>query len=109
MDARVALVSKPYFSVEKPADDLKGIPVCYLLFSLVTFHILSLSLIFVGLITMCLSVFLLEFILPGTLCASLIWLTISFPSLGKFSVLSLQIIFGVLSLSLFLLGPLYCV
>jgi len=48
MDARVALVSKPYFSVEKPADDLKGIPVCYLLFSLVTFHILSLSLILAG-------------------------------------------------------------
>ena len=34
----------------------------------VTFNILSLSLIFVSLITMCLSVFLFEFILRGTLC-----------------------------------------
>jgi len=33
------------------------------------------SLIFVCLITMCLSVFLLGFILPGTLCASWTWLT----------------------------------
>ena len=31
------------------------------------------------------SVFLLGFILPGTLCASWTWLTISFPMLGKFS------------------------
>ena len=37
-------------------------------FSLVGFNILSLSLIFVSLITMCLDVFLLGFILPGTLC-----------------------------------------
>ena len=38
-------------------------------FPLVAFNILSLSLIFVSLITMCLGVFL-RFILPGTLCAS---------------------------------------
>ena len=37
-------------------------------FSLVAFNILSLSLIFIILITMCLGVFLLGFILPGTLC-----------------------------------------
>ena len=36
--------------------------------SLVAFTILSLCLIFVGLITVCLAVFLLGFILPGTLC-----------------------------------------
>ena len=63
-----------------------GIPlyaICH--FSLVAFYILSLSLIFVSLITECLGVFLLGFILPGTLCASCTWLTISFPILGKFS------------------------
>ena len=36
-------------------------------FSLVAFNILSLSLIFISLIIVCLGVFLLEFILPGTL------------------------------------------
>ena len=49
-------------------------------FSLVAFNILSLSLIFVSLITMCLGVFL-----PGILCAPWTCLTISFPMLGKFS------------------------
>ena len=53
-------------------------------FSLVASNILSLSLFFVSLITMCLGMFLLGFILPGTLCASWTWLTISFPMLGKF-------------------------
>ena len=38
-------------------------------FSLATFNILSLCLIFVNLISMCLGVFLLGFILYGTLCA----------------------------------------
>ena len=54
-------------------------------FPLVSFTILSLSLIFVSLITMCLDVILLGFVLPGTLCTSWTWLTISFPRLGKFS------------------------
>ena len=49
--------------------------------------IFYLSLIFVSLITMCLDVFLLGFILPGTLCASWTSLTISFPLLGKFSAI----------------------
>ena len=49
-------------------------------FSLVAFNILSLSLIFVSLITICLGVFL-----PGILCAAWVYLTISFPMLGKFS------------------------
>ena len=56
-------------SVEKSADSLMGVPLyvtCH--FSLVAFNILSL--IFVSLITMCLGMFLLGFILPGTLCAS---------------------------------------
>ena len=53
---------------EKSADNLMGIPlyvICF--FSLVAFNIFSLSLTFVNLITMCLGVFLLGFILPGTL------------------------------------------
>ena len=39
-------------------------------FSLAAFNILSLCLVFVSLINMCLGVFLLGFILYGTLCAS---------------------------------------
>ena len=39
-------------------------------FSLAAFNILSLCLVFVNLISMCLGVFLLGFILYGTLCAS---------------------------------------
>ena len=68
-------------------------------FSLVAFNILSLSLIFVSLITMCLSVFLLGFILPGTLCASWMWLIISFPTLGNFSaIISSNVFLGPFSL-----------
>ena len=51
-------------SVEKSVDSLMGVPlyvICH--FFLAAFNILYLSLIFVSLITMCLSVFLL----PGTL------------------------------------------
>ena len=57
---------------------------CMLPFSPLLFNILSLFLISVSLITLCLGVFLLRFILPGTL-HFLDWLTISFPILGKFS------------------------
>ena len=46
-------------------------------------HILSLSLIFVILITMCLSVFFLEFILPGTPCTSWTWLIYFFSHVLK--------------------------
>jgi len=68
-------------------------------FTLVGFNILSLSLIFVSLITMRLSMFLLGFILPRTLCASWTWLTISFLMLGKFSaIFSSNIFSGPLSL-----------
>ena len=69
-------------------------------FPLVTFNILSLSLIFVNLTTLCFDVFLLWFILPGTLCASWIWLIISFPMLGNFSaIISSNIFSGPFSLS----------
>ena len=93
-------------SVEKSADNLMGVPldvVCH--FSLVDFNISSLSLIFTSLITMCLSGFLLGFILLGTLCASWTWLTIPFLVLGKFSVI-ISLFSWAFSLSLLFLGPL---
>ena len=63
-----------------------GIPLYVIFcFSLATFNIFSLNLIFVRLINMCLGVFFLGFILYGTFYASWIWVTISFPMLGKFS------------------------
>ena len=65
-----------------------GVPlyvICH--FSLVAFNIFSLSLIFVSLITICLSVFLLVFILSGTLCTFCTWVTVSFSMLGKFSAI----------------------
>ena len=69
-------------------------------FSLFAFNNFSLSLIFVNLITVCLGVFLLGFILPGTLCASWTLVAISFHMLGKFStVISSDIFSGPLSLS----------
>ena len=72
-------------SAEKSAVNLMGAPlyvICH--FSLVAFNNFSLSLIFVSLITMRLGIFLLWFILPGTLCASWTWVAISFLMLGKF-------------------------
>ena len=56
-------------------------------FSLAAFNILSFCLVFVSLISMCLGVFLLGFILYGTLCASWTSLTISFSMLEKFSTI----------------------
>ena len=95
-------------SAEKSAVNLLGVPlyvICH--FSLAAFSNFSLSLIFANLITMCLSVFLLGFILYGTHCASLTWVAISFPMLGKFlTIISSDIFLGPFSLSLFLLGPL---
>ena len=63
-------------------------------FSLVAFQILSLCLVFVSLICMCFGVFLLGFILYGTLCTSWTWVTISFSMLGKFSTLISSKIFS---------------
>ena len=56
-------------------------------FSLAAFNILSLCLVCFSLISMCLGVFLLGFIMYGTLCASWTWLTISFSMLQKFSTI----------------------
>ena len=61
--------------------------VCYLLLFPCCFNILSLCLVFVSLISMCVGVFLLEFILYGTLCTYWTWLIISFSMLGKFSTI----------------------
>ena len=95
-------------SAEKSAVNLMGVPlyvICH--FSLAAFNNFSLSLIYATLITMCLGVFLLGFILYGTLCASWTWVAISFPILGKFSTITSSNIFsGPFSLSLLLLGPL---
>ena len=70
-------------------------------FTFVAFNILSLSLIFVILITVCLGVFLLGFILPGTFCTSWAWLTTSFPLVREvFSLISSNIFLGPFSLLL---------
>ena len=72
-----------------------GIPLYVIFcFSLASFNIFSLNLIFVSLINMCLGVFLLGFILYETLCTSWTWVTISFPMLGKFSTIISSNIFS---------------
>ena len=53
-------------------------------FPLLPFNILSLYLVFVSLLSMCLAVFHLGFILYEILCTSWNWLTVSFPKLEKF-------------------------
>ena len=63
-------------------------------FSLAAFNILSLCLVFVSLISMCLGVFLLRFILYQIHCASWTWLTISFFMLRKFSTIISSKIFS---------------
>ena len=58
-------------SSDKSAVNGNGVPLYFLChYSLVALNNFSLSLIFVSLISMCLGVFLLGFILPGTLCTS---------------------------------------
>ena len=62
-----------------------GIPLYVICcFSLTAFNIFSLNLIFVSLVNICPSVFLIGFILYETLCTSWTWLTISFPTLERF-------------------------
>ena len=73
-------------SVERSAVKHMGFPLYVTCcFSLAAYNILSLFLVFVSLISMCLGVFLLGFILYGALCASWTWLTISFSMLGIIS------------------------
>ena len=72
-----------------------GIPcMSFFAFPLLLFLIFSLSLIFISLINMCLGMFHLGFILYGTLCASWTWVSISFPILGKFSIVIFSNIFS---------------
>ena len=71
-----------------------GIPLCYLLLFPCCFNICSLCLIFINLITTCLGVFCLGFILFRTLWVSWIWVIISFPILGKFSTIISSSIFS---------------
>ena len=63
-------------------------------FSLATFNILSLCLIFVSLISMCLGVFIFRLNLYGTLCTSWKWLDIPFSMLRKFSTIIFSKIFS---------------
>ena len=63
-------------------------------FSLAAFNVLSLCLVFVSLINMCLGMFLLGFILYGTLCDFWTWLSVSFFILGKFSTIISSKIFS---------------
>ena len=93
-------------SAEKSAVKHMGFPLYVTCcFSLATFNILYLCLVFVSLISMCLGMFFLGFILYRTLCASWTWLTIFFSMLGKFSTIISSKNFSSLSFSL-LLWPL---
>ena len=61
-------------SAERSAVERMGFPLYVTCcFSLAALNILSLGLVFVSLISMCLGMFLLGFILYGTLCASWTW------------------------------------
>ena len=60
-------------------------------FCLTAFNVIYLCLVFVSLISMCCGMFLLGFILYGTLC--LLDLTISFSMLGKFSTIIFSKVF----------------
>ena len=89
-------------SVAKSTDSLMGFLFYVCCFSHFAFNVLYLSNI-CQFAYMCFGVALLGFILPAALCASWIWLAISFPMLGKFSVIiSSNIFLGPFSL---LLGP----
>ena len=61
---------------------------------LLIFFFLFVCLVFVSLISMCLGLILLGFVLYGTLCTSWTWLTISFSMLGKFSIIISSKIFS---------------
>ena len=67
--------------------------------------LLLLCSVFVSLISMCLGMFLLGFILYGTRYTSWIWLTISFSMLGKFSTIISSKNFLISFLFLFFWDP----
>ena len=75
-------------SVEKSTDSLMKVPLYVkFVFLLSLFKFLSWSLIFDNLIRNCIGVSLFQFILFETLSASWSWISVSFPSLGKFSAI----------------------
>ena len=79
-------------SAERSAVKRMGFPLYVTCcFSFAAFNIISLYLVFVSLISMCLGVFLLGFILYRSLWASWTWLTIFFSLLEKFSTISSKI------------------
>ena len=73
----------------KESDTTEWLSLAYVTncFSLSAFNILSPSLVFALLITVCLDEDLFGIILFGTLCAAWTWMSVSFPRLGKFSVI----------------------
>ena len=75
---------RPAVSAQRSSDDLMGIPLYIIIFYLVAFNVFSLS-VFIHLITICLGVFLLGFVLPETLYTSCTWVPISFLMWGRFS------------------------
>ena len=81
------------FSVERSAVKHMGFPFMILVSPLLIL-MFSLCLIFASLISFCLGMFLLGFILYGTLCTSWTWLTISFSILVKFSTIISSKIFS---------------
>ena len=82
-------------SAERSAVNLMGVPLHVICrFSLAAFNNFPFSLIVANLITMCLSVFFLGFILYGARCAFWTWVAISFPMLGKFSIIIPSSIFS---------------
>ena len=85
-----------WVSAGRSAVNLMGIPLYVICcFFLAAFNTFYLYLIFDSLINMCFGMFLLGFILYGTLCASWTWLTIFFPISGKFSTIISSNIFSV--------------
>ena len=83
-------------SAERSAVNLMGIPLFVICcFSFAAFNNFSFYLSFDSLINICLHMFLLWFILYGTLWGSWTWLTISFPILWKFSIIISSSIFSV--------------
>ena len=90
-------------SAERSALNSMGFPLYVICcFSLSELNILSLCLVFVSLISMCLDMFLLGFILYGTVCTSWTWVTTFFLILGKIStIISSNIFSGSFSFSSF--------
>ena len=85
-------------SAEKSADSLMEFPCLSLAFPLLLWRF-SWSLIFAIIMAVCFGAILSELILFAILCASLVWMSFSFPRLEKFSaIMSSHILFAPFSL-----------